>query len=142
MKSASPDITILFGIGSPQFDITDMVTSPVPLSDRGIAVDTTTYGATATVKSPVGMSDPPDVPLSMLFDDKDGGSMDLFQTISGPNTNDYVLQVIWTTGSPVSSSTWPCAIAEFTIAPAVKDFTRVNVVLTSRGPIVHSRAGA
>lgn len=142
MKSASPDITIMFGLGSPMHDITDMVTSPVPLSDKGISVDTTPYGAPATVKSPVGMSDPPDVSLSMLFDDKDNGSMELFQTISGPNTDDYVLEVTWTTGSPVSKSTWPCAIAEFTIAPAVKDFTRVNVVLTSRGPIVHSRQGA
>jgi hypothetical protein len=80
--------------------------------------------------------------MDMLFDDKDGGTMELFQTISGPNTEDYVLQVNWTKASPPSSSTWPCAIAEFSIVPGVKDFTRVHVVLTSRGKIVHSRAGA
>jgi len=141
MKSASPDITVLFGLGSPMHDITNLVTSPIPMSDKGISVDTTTYGATATVKSPVGMSDPPDVPMDMLFDDKDGGSMDIFKTISGPNTNDYVLKVIWNDGSPETSSTWPCAIAEFSIVPGVKDFTRVHVVLTSRGPIAHLRQG-
>lgn len=141
MKSASPDIRILFGQGSPMVDITDLVTSDLPMKDDGIWVDTTPYGATAVEKTAVGMTDPPDQVLSMLFDDADGGSMDLFSAISGPNTPDYTLQVFWTAGSPTTYSTWLCGIKAFEILGKVKDVTRVNVTLTSRGPITHFRLG-
>jgi hypothetical protein len=142
MKSASPDIQIRFGQASPMYDITDMVLSDLPMSDKGIFVDATPFGATATVKAAVGMSDPPDLPLDMLFDDEDGASMDLFETISGPNTAGYTLEVTWTAGSPATVSSWPCSIGEFTILGKVKDVTKIHVVLISAGPVTHSRQGA
>jgi hypothetical protein len=142
MLSASPDVKIYFGQGSPLTDITDMVLSDLPLGDKGIFVEATPFGATATMKRAVGMSDPPDLTMEMLFDDKVGGSMALFSTISGPNTADYHLHVHWTAGSPRSSSLWPCAIGEFTILGKVKDMTRARVVLISRGACVQLRQGA
>ena len=142
MKSASPDIRLFFGQGSPMAEITSYVTSDVPLKDDGIIVDTTTYGDTAVDKSPVGVSDPPDVELSMLFDDIEDGPMEVFPGKDGPNTPPYTLQVFWTTGSPASYSTWICGIKSVAPMPKVKDVTRWVVTLYSRGPITHYRQGA
>ena len=142
MLSASPDIKIFFGQGSPMHDITDMVLSDLPLGDKGIFVEATPFGALATMKRAVGMSDPPDLTMEMLFDDADDKSLDLFSTVSGPNTADYTLLVNWTAGSPVTSSSWTCAIGESTPLGKVKDMTRLRVVLISRGPVVTVRQGA
>jgi hypothetical protein len=142
MLSASPDIRVLFGQGSPLIDITDMLLSDLPLGDKGIFVEATPFGAKATMKRSVGMSDPPDLTMEMLFDDDDNKSLDLFSTVSGPNTADYTLQVFWTVGSPATSSTWTCAIGESTNLGKVKDMTRLRVVLISRGPVVTLRQGA
>jgi hypothetical protein len=142
MKSASPDITILFGQGSPMTDITELVLSEVPIADAGLTEDVTPYRATAVVNQFLGISNPPDLSLDMLFDDADNGTMDLFATKSGPNTPDYTLQVNWTPGSPMSYSTWLCGIKESAIVGKVKGATRMRVVLTSRGPVTHVRNGA
>lgn len=141
MKSTSPDIKIEFGQGSPMYDITDLVTSDLPIKNEGITVDATPYGTKAVVNAFVGMTNPPDLTLSMLFDDDDQGSMDLFDEISSVNTADYTLKVTWTVGSPATYSTWICGIRSFEIMGKVKDVTRVNVTLTSRGPITHYRQG-
>lgn len=142
MLSASPDIKVLFGQGSPMHDITDMLLGDLPLGDKGIFVDATPFGAKATMKRSVGMSDPPDLTLDMLFDDDDDKSLDLFSTVSGPNTPDYTLEVTWTAGSPATSSTWTCAIGESTNLGKVKDMTHLRAVLISRGPVVTVRQGA
>ena len=142
MNSASPDIRILFGQGSPLVDVTGLVLSDLELANEGITVEVTPYGATAVVNQFVGITNPPDQTLDMLFDDADNGSMDLFSTLSGPNTADYTLQVFLTAGSPASSVTWICGIKSFRVLPKVKDMTRARVVLTSRGAVTFTRAGA
>ncbi len=138
-RSASPDITIEFGQGSPLADITEWILSDIELGGDGIFVDGTPFGATNVKNEAVGMTDHPDVTLEGFWDNEDDGPMDLFATTSGPNTADYSLKVTWTAGSPASTSTLPCAIKTFKIMGKVKDVTRFRVVLTQRGPIVHVR---
>ena len=86
MKSASPDITILFGRGSPLVDVTDWITSDITLGGQGIYEDTTAYRDTATVNSPVGVTEEPDIVIEGLYDDDDNGPQDVFGTISTPTT--------------------------------------------------------
>lgn len=134
MKSASPDVRLYFGQGSPLTDITDLVTNDINLNDAGIKVDTTPYGATAVRKTILDISDIPDVPLDMLFDTDTTEA--LFATKSNENTPDYTLMRTIGSGSPMVTQTWPCAISETAIVSKVKDVTRRMVVLSSRGPIV------
>lgn len=136
MKSASPDVRLYFGQGSPLTDITDLVTSDVNLNDVGVKVDTTPYGATAVRKTIINMSDIPDITLDMLFDNASGGTEALFATRSDENTPDYTLMRTVGSGSPITTQTWPCAISETAIVTKVKDVTRRVVVLSSRGPVV------
>lgn len=142
MKSASPDIKIEFGQGSPLVDITRFITSDISLGGDGIFVDGTVYGSTNVVNEAVGMTDHPDVTLEGFYDDDDNGPVDLFEETSGPNTDDYALKVTWVQGSPSSYSTLPCAIKSFKIMGKVKDRTRFQTVLTQRGPVAHVRQGA
>ena len=143
MKSASPDITIEFGPGgSPMTDISQWVVSDIPLGGEGIYIDGTPFKATSTVNEPVGVDNQPDITLEMFFDDEDDGPMDLFGTLSDRNTANYTLRVTWTPGSPATYSEWPCAIKANPIVGKVKDVTRMRVVLTSKGPVVHHRQGA
>lgn len=142
MKSASPDIKIEFGQGSPLVDITRFITSDISLGGDGIFVDGTVYGSTNVVNEAVGMTDHPDVTLEGFYDDDDNGPVDLFEETSGPNTDDYALKVTWVPGSPSSYSTLPCAIKSFKIMGKVKDRTRFQTVLTQRGPVAHVRQGA
>ena len=142
MRSASPDIRLLFGQGSPLVDITSWVTSPVSLGKKGIRVDGTTYGDTATVKEMVGMTDDDDVVLEGFFDDADDGPLDLFGTISGPDTPPYTLQQILTAGSPPTTATQLFKIGEFAPPTEVKGITKFKVTLVPVGPVVYSRQGA
>ncbi len=139
MRSASPDIRIFFGHGSPLAEITQWITSDIAMGGDGIKVDGTTYGATNVKNEMVGITDHPDVTLEGFFESDDDGPNDVFGEISGPNTEDYELLVWWTAGSPVSSSSLPCAILSFKIMGKVKDLTRFQVVLTQRGPVTHVR---
>lgn len=139
MESASPDIKIEFGQGSPLTDISGYITSDIELGGDGIFVDGTTYGMTNVKNEAVGMTDHPDVTLDGFYDNDDNGPVDLFETVSGPNTEDYTLKVTWVQTSPESYSTLPCAIKSFKIMGKVKDRTRFRVVLTQRGPVVHTR---
>jgi hypothetical protein len=140
--SASPDIRVLFGQGSPFTDITDWITSDIAIGGDGIFIDGTPYGATNVVNRAVGMTDHPDVTLEGFFEDDDNGPFDVFGVLSGPNTADYTLKVIWTQTSPESYSLFPCAIkTPFKPMGKVKDVTRFQVVLTQRGPVQHYRQG-
>ncbi len=140
MRSASPDIRLWFGQGSPMTEITQWITSDVTMGGDGIFVDGTVYGSTNVVNEAVGMTDHPDVTLEGFYDSVDNGPVDLFETISGPNTPDYSLEAWWVSAaSPAVTSTLPCAIKSFKIMGKVKDLTRFQVVLTQRGPVVHVR---
>jgi hypothetical protein len=136
MKSASPDVRLYFGQGSPLTDITDLVTNDINLNDVGIKVDTTPYGATAVRKTILDIADIPDVALDMLFDNAPAGTEALFATRSDENTPDYTFMRTVGSGSPITIQTWLCAISETAIVTKVKDVTRRHVVLSSRGPIV------
>ena len=102
MKSASPDVKIEFGAGSPLADITHLVLSDVALGGEGIFVDGTAYGMTNVVNLAVGITNQPDIPLEGFYDDADEGPHDLFGTPSGADTPAYTLKVTWTKGSPAS----------------------------------------
>jgi hypothetical protein len=142
MKSASPDIKIEFGAGSPLSDITNLVLSDVQLGGEGIYVDGTAYGMTNVVNMAVGITNQPDITLEGFYDDADNGPHDLFGTISGADTPPYTLRVTWTDGSPASSTEIPVHIASFNIIGKVKDVTRFRVVLKQAGATVQLRAGA
>jgi hypothetical protein len=142
MKSASPDIKIEFGAGSPLADITNLVISDVALGGEGIFVDGTAYGMTNVVNLPVGITNQPDITLEGFYDDADNGPHDLFGTVSGADTDPYTLRVTWTAGSPASSTEIPVHIKSFNIIGKVKDVTRFRVVLAQAGPTVQTRAGA
>jgi len=141
-KSASPDIKIEFGAGSPLSDITHLVVSDVALGGEGIFVDGTTYGDTNVVNMAVGITNQPDITLEGFYDDADNGPQDLFGTPSGADTDPYTLKVTWTAGSPVSYTQIPVHIGAFNIIGKVKDVTRFRVVLKQAGPTVQSRQGA
>jgi hypothetical protein len=138
-KSASPDIRLWFGLGSPTTEITQWITSDVSLGGDGIVVDGTVYGSTNVVNEMVGITDHPDVTLEGFYDSVDAGPVDLFETISGTNTANYSFEVWWVASSPNVTSTLPCAIKSFKIMGKVKDITRFQVVLTQRGAVVHVR---
>lgn len=141
-RSASPNIQILFGQGSPLTDITAWITSDVSLGGDGIFVDGTVYGATNVINEAVGMTDHPDVTLEGFFEDDDNGPFEVFGTQSGPDTDDFTLRVNWNQTSPQSYSTFPCAIkTPFKPMGKVKDVTRFQVVLTQRGRVQHYRQG-
>lgn len=142
MKSASPDVTIEFGAGSPLSDITALVLSDVALGGEGIFVDGTAYGMTNVVNMAVGITNQPDITLEGFYDDADDGPHDLFGTISGADTPAYTLKVTWTAGSPPSYTEIPVHIKSFNIVGKVKDVTRFRVVLAQAGATVQSRAGA
>jgi len=142
MKSASPDITIEFGAGSPLADITHLVLSDVALGGEGIFVDGTTYGDTNVVNMAVGISNQPDITLEGFYDDADNGPQDLFGTISGADTDPYTLRVTWVKGSPASYTEIPVHIKSFNIIGKVKDVTRFRVVLAQAGDTVQVRKGA
>lgn len=133
-KSASPDITILFGAGSPMTDITSWVLSDLTLGGMGIFVDATPYGATAVVNQPVGMTDDPDVVIEGLFDNESPGPHTLFSTISGADTAPYTLQVILNSGSPATTATKLVHIASYEVLTKVKDVTKFRVTLKAAGP--------
>ena len=136
MKSASPDVRLYFGQGSPLTEISDFVLNEVNLNDKGVVVETTPYAASAVRKTPIDMSDIPDVPLDMLFDNAAASTLALFGTRSGQDTPDYTLMRTVGAGSPMTTQTWLCAIAETAVVSKPKDVTRMHVVLTSRGPVV------
>lgn len=138
MKSASPDVQIFFGAGSPLTDITSWILSDLTLGGQGIFVDATPYGATAVVNHPVGMTDDPDLVLEGLFDDADPGPHELFSTISGSATPAYTLQVILTTGSPAKTATKLVHIASYEVLTKVKDVTKFRVTLKAAGPTIFS----
>lgn len=141
-RSASPDIQLFFGHGSPLTDITAWITSDVSIGGDGIFVDGTVYGSTNVKNEPVGMTDHPDVTLEGFFEDDDDGPADVFGVGSGPDTEDYQLKVVWNQGSPQSYSIFPCAIkTKFKPMGKVKDLTRFQVVLTQRGPVQFYRQG-
>ena len=144
MKSASPDITILFGRGSPLVDVTDWITSDITLGGQGIYEDTTPYGATATVNTPVGVTEEPDIVLEGLYDDLDNGPQDVFGTISTAADADtpYTIQVGLVSGSPASSASKPVHIKAFEVLTKVKGVTRFRVTLTSAGATTFVRQGA
>jgi len=142
MKSASPDIKIEFGAGSPLSDITNLVLSDVALGGEGIFVDGTAYGMKNVVNMAVGITNQPDITLEGFYDDEDNGPHDLFGQISGASTPAYTLQVTWTAGSPASSTSIPVHIKSFNIVGKVKDVTRFRVVLAQAGPTVQTRQGA
>src|SRR5688572_10281566 len=98
MKSASPDIRLWFGQGSPLTEITGWITSDVTLGGSGIVVDGTVYGSTNVVNEMVGITDHPDVVLEGFYEDADNGPLALFQTISGPNTTNYTFEAWWNAG--------------------------------------------
>lgn len=141
MKSASPDIKIEFGAGSPLADITHLVVSDVTLGGEGIYVDGTAYGMTNVVNLPVGITNQPDITLEGFYDDDDDGPHDLFGTVSDPNTPAYTLRVTWTKGSPASYTEIPVHIASFNIIGKVKDVTHFRVVLKQAGQTVQVRQG-
>jgi hypothetical protein len=141
-KSASPDIKIEFGAGSPLSDITALVLSDVALGGEGIFVDGTAYGMTNVVNMAVGITNQPDITLEGFYDDADEGPQDLFGTVSGADTPPYTLKVTWTAGSPQSSTEIPVHIKSFNIIGKVKDVTRFRVVLAQAGATVQSRRGA
>ena len=64
MNSASPDIQIFFGAGSPLTEITNYITSDISLATEGIFIDGTAYGHTSTQNRAVGVTDTPDVTLA------------------------------------------------------------------------------
>lgn len=132
--SASPDITILFGAGSPLTDITSWITSPLTLGGAGIYVDATPYGATAVVNHPVGMTDDPDIVLEGLFDNEANGPHELFSTISGADTDPYTLEVTLNAGSPAATATKLVHIASYEVLTEVKNVTKFRVTLKSAGP--------
>lgn len=141
-RSASPNIRILFGQGSPLIDITAWITSDVAMGGDGIFIDGTTYGLTNVKNEAVGMTDHPDVTLEGFFEDDDNGPADVFGVGSGPNTPDYTLKVIWTDVSPESYHLFTCAIkSPFKAMGKVKDGTRFQVVLTQRGQLRFYRQG-
>lgn len=141
MKSASPDIKIEFGQGSPLSDITSLVLSDVALGGEGIFVDGTAYGMTNVVNMAVGITNQPDITLEGFYDDEDNGPHDLFGTVSGAGDNPYTLKVTWTAGSPASSTEIPVYIKSFNIIGKVKDVTRFRVVLAQAGATVQTRQG-
>ena len=141
-KSASPDVKIEFGTGSPLSDITSLVLSDVALGGEGIFVDGTAYGMTNVVNLAVGITNQPDITLEGFYDDADNGPQDLFGSISGADTPAYTLKVTWTAGSPESSTEIPVHIGSFNIIGKVKDVTRFRVVLKQAGPTVQTRRGA
>ena len=138
MKSASPDIQILFGPGSPMTDITSWILSDLSLGGQGIYVDATPYGATAVVNQPVGMTDDPDLVLEGLFDNENPGPHTLFSTISGASTPAYTLQVILNSGSPATVATKLVHIASYEVLTKVKDVTKFRVTLKAAGPTTFS----
>lgn len=141
-RSASPNIEVWFGQGSPLTNITSWITSDIAIGGDGIFIDGTVYGATNVINEAVGMTDHPDVTLEGFFEDDDNGPADVFGVASGPNTADYQLKVIWTDVSPESYSIFPCAIKTgFKPMGKVKDVTRFQVVLTQRGPVQFYRQG-
>lgn len=141
-RSASPDIQILFGQGSPLTDITQWITSDIALGGDGIFIDGTTFGLDNVKNEAVGMTDHPDVTLEGFFEDDDDGPMDVFGSQSGPNSTDFTLKVIWVAGSPSTYSVFPCAIkTPYKPMGKVKDVTRFQVVLTQRGRVQHYRQG-
>ena len=143
MRSAHPDIRFLFGQGSPLVDITRYVVSDsVSLGGSGVYEEGTPFGTTAIVNEAVGLTDQPDVTLDMFYNDEDDGPADVFGAISDADTPDYTLREILTKGSPHSYIDWPCAIKSAPVVTKRKGITRMQVVLTSRGPSVHSRQGA
>ncbi len=139
MESASPDIKIEFGQGSPLTDISGYITSDIEMGGSGIFVDGTTYGMTNVKNEAVGITDSPDKTLDMFYDNDDDGPVALFENVSGPNTPDYTLKVTWVQSSPESYSQQAVAIKDFMILGKVKDRTRARVVLTQRGPVQHVR---
>lgn len=141
-RSASPDMQLFFGQGSPLTEITDWITSDVSLGGDGIFIDGTTYGLDNVKNEAVGMTDHPDVTLEGFFEDDDDGPWDVFGIQSGPDSEDYTLKVVWNQGSPNSYSLFPCAIkTPFKPMGKVKDVTRFQVVLTQRGRVQHYRQG-
>lgn len=141
-RSASPNMQILFGQGSPLTDITAWITSDIALGGDGIFVDGTVYGADNVINDAVGMTDHPDVTLEGFFEDDDNGPFDVFGVQSGPDSEDYQLRVNWNQTSPQSYSIFPCAIkTPFKPMGKVKDVTRFQVVLTQRGRVQHYRQG-
>lgn len=141
-RSASPNIRLYFGQGSPLTEITGWITSDVAIGGDGIFIDGTVYGSTNVVNEAVGMTDHPDITLEGFFEDDDNGPADVFGVASGPNTPDYELKSVWTDTSPESYSVFPCAIKTgFKPMGKVKDVTRFQVVLTQRGPVRFYRQG-
>lgn len=141
-RSASPDIQVLFGQGSPLTDITSWITSDIALGGDGIFIDGTTYGLTNVKNEAVGMTDHPDATLEGFFEDDDDGPMEVFGTQSGPNTADFTLRVNWNQTSPQSYSVFTCAIkTPYKPMGKVKDVTRFQVVLTQRARVQHYRQG-
>jgi hypothetical protein len=142
MNSASPDIQIFFGAGSPLTEITNYITSDISLATEGIFIDGTAYGHTSTQNRAVGVTDTPDVTLEGFFDDLDNGPFQIFGVGSGSSTAAYTLRIVWTAGSPSSYSEMPCHIkTPFSAMGKVKDVTRFRVVLTQAGPVVNYRQG-
>ena len=134
MKYASPDVKVLFGPGSPMEDITEWCTAPIAMGGEGIFVDATPYGATAVVNYPVGMTNDPDVQLEGLFDDAADGPHEAFKAISGAGSTPYTLQLVYGTGSPVTTATRTVYIASYVVLSTVKDVVKFRATLKAAGP--------
>ena len=137
-KYASPDVRVLFGLGSPLDDITEWCTTPITMGGQGIFVDTTPYGATAVVNYPVGMTNDPDVQLEGLFDDAVDGPHDAFKAISGAGSAAYTFQVEYGLGSPHTTASRLVHIGSYEVLSAVKDVVKFRATLKAAGPTVFS----